>query len=157
MYMYNFSGIIHNIIFVGGGLFVIGGTLLAFSKFWNKRKLKRKLLISAFGILIASIIYIGYYGYICYNPNIVAVNCTFISENRQSRGGSIFTHAYVFLCSDGNTQKLYLDSLSKDKIYADNLNYEDAYVVYYEKSTKIIVRIKTEKPDDFLEPTAGDG
>ena len=77
-------------------------------------------------------------------PDIVTETVTYKYYNRYGMG-----QRYVVQHSDGSKDGLYLDAISRKKIfpnYPDDLEKNSRYEISYERRSRIIVRI--EKVDD---------
>lgn len=155
--MYNLNGLVYTsrILFIIAGIFILG-TLAFF--FFEKKKItlkkekeanKRKVeklrkkekrikieVISALCLPLCLISFAGFYAYKSHNPTIAYQDLYYLY--RSSYRGDI---DYIFTVNK-NSKKLSFKMPNKEEIYPDNFSKENSYRVYYEKSTKYIVRIE---------------
>lgn len=140
--MYNFSGIVYRIYGVSGIMLLLGIVLILFQRPWRKNigilKCKFELLMITvaiiFGLFNASRILF---------PDVSSYTGEFVNMTRNSRVAPPLplTNQYVFWNGDGKKQIVYLDILSKDKIYPFEFEKGQEYTVYFDKFTKVIVGI----------------
>ena len=136
--MYIVDGLLYRALVLGLLCLLIGVGLLIYSKFWNRKLLnKKELRISIFAIIF-SILYISFFLYKAYRPN-VAIHEGYLSREYRHFG---MTYAYVFRNGSEKKSTFYMDSFSQKKIYNNDFSSEIKYKIYYEEDTKIILRIE---------------
>lgn len=141
--MYSVSGITYRIIAVGGmmlllsvGLFVLGTFVTAGEKH-SYRLWGTVTLVFAF-------LYCSYFGYKALKPTVEIHEGYLEKEYRDSRVAPPlpFTHAYVFTNNGDVMPRYYLDTFSKKEILGEELISGVLYRVYYEKDTRIILKVE---------------
>ena len=142
--MYNLGGIYHQMkydaIFFGG----IGIIFLICSHFWNGKKRNIKELSIGLFCCICSVCTIGYYTYVIQNLKIDTCIGTFAEELRENP--YLVRKIYCFI-DDTEKSKLSfkLDILTKKDIYPDEFQKGNEYKVYYDRRTKVIVKVEEVK------------
>ena len=142
--MYNFSGITYRIWAVGGWCLFIGliGVLyILFELLLHRKKPKIRTYIFvvicvAFGLGSAAFYYSR-----SVNPSISSYAGEFIDYHHDSRM-TLRTYQYTFWNGDGLKQSYYLDISSKREIYPYEFVEGREYLIYYENTTRIIVRVE---------------
>lgn len=136
--MDNYSGIIYRIYAFAGPTLLLGLVLvfLALKEPLSKRKATMRIAIL---VLIVSIWQGSFYTYKSQNPTVLCHEGYLVEVYRARRAP--FTDAYVFSNSDGLKPTFYLDFFSDEDVFGGELLENVKYQVFYEKDTKIIVRV----------------
>ena len=141
--MYNFSGIVYRIWGVSGVMLLLGIVCILFEKPWTEqfriKNCKVGIVLVVFAICSGSILA----SRIVF-PQVSSYTGEFIRSNRNSRVAPPlpFTTEYVFESEDGQKKGFYLDTFSKKEIFTLELEKNQEYVVYFDKSTNVIVKIE---------------
>lgn len=144
--MYNFSGLIYRIWAVGGMLWIPGIILLLLGKFApNIFKNKREFYITSLMAIIVGLGVSIFFLIKIFTPTIEIHRGIYLEKYRNSRIAPPLplTMEYHFLNEEGQKKSFYLDALSEKKIIPEGLTEGYVYEIYYEKSTKIIVRVES--------------
>ena len=127
--MYDYSGVWFKIWGLSGTIFLLGVLCLIFKK--NKK-------YGCIGIFLAISLALLNFASIA-KPSVSEYNGEFIEEHRNGR--SVFSYEYTFWNGDGNKEVMYLDVFSKKRIYPSDFIRGHIYKVYYDKSTRIILKV----------------
>ena len=151
--MYNVSGIIYR-IFAVGGICLINGVIIFFcSGILNPKRHKKKQkhtkkqkieFVVSLLIITYSIVYMSFFAYKANFPEIAAYEGTFISERRYARVAPQ-TYRFAFKNEQAEIKRdfFYMDSFSEKDIFPEGFVKGNKYVVFYEKDTKIIVKVES--------------
>lgn len=140
--MYNFSGIAYRIYGVCGIMLLLGIVLILFKRPWKNNtgilKCKFELFTIAFSICVGL-----FYASRILFPDVSSYTGEFVNMTRNSRVAPPLplTNQYVFWNGDGKKKIVYLDILSKDKIYPFEFEKGQEYTVYFDEFTNVIVGI----------------
>ena len=137
--MDNYNGIIYRIGAVAGPILILGILLIVIA-FRKPMPQKKWEILFAVGVISVSLIFGGWYLYKSLNP-VILCQSGYISEIRRYNKVP-FTNAYIFLDDKNEKKTFYLDSFSKKKIMTKNFEENHEYQIFYEKDTKIIVRVE---------------
>ena len=135
--MYTTIGLIYRGAVVGGVLFLSSAVLLVFAFLGKKTKFKDYIV--AFIALLLGIALGGYFFYKAANPVVLCHEGMLTRENSSK---VFLTYEYAFSNSNGLKPVLYLDTFSKKKIYPNELYVGETYRIYYEKDTRVILKIE---------------
>lgn len=141
--MNNFSGVLFRIWGVCGIIFLLGVTGILLDKPWSKnfkiRKCKAEIAAIAFAVCLGLI----YASRILF-PDVSSYTGEFIDSHRDSGAAPPLpvTSEYVFWTGEGTKKCFYLDTFSKKKIYPFEFEKGKEYTVYFDKFTKVIVRVE---------------
>ena len=142
--MYNFSGIIHRIWSTGGILLLLGIIGVLIDRYEAKRKGKefkiKNCKVSIITIVLAVGLCLFFVSRIVF-PNISSYTGVFQYEKDESRG-PLLSNEYVFWNGGKKDQVFYLDVYSKQKIFPEDFEEAEEYIIYYDKLTKIIVGVE---------------
>lgn len=140
--MNNFSGLIYRIRWSYLPLLLLGIALVMLDRPW-KRGLKLSFWIGVSLILFETICIIAIVIRIM-NPVVDSYEGAFVREYRDSRVAPPlpFTDAYVFDNGVEKKSTFYLDVFSKEKVFDCELIDGGYYYVFYDRLTKVIVRIE---------------
>ena len=111
------------------------------SRFWNQKKRDKKGVLAGSLAILVSLFMIIRYGSAVISPEIQTYEGYFLRQNSVSRVAP-FTKEYVFLDPDDPDPGFYLDTFSKKEIFPQEFDEETLYRIYYEESTKVIVRVE---------------
>lgn len=137
--MYNFDGIYFVMKSRCTIFAIIGVVSLVGSLFWNPSKRDKKILITGIACCFIAISFWGYYKQILRQPQILFHEGYILSENRAWR--SILGEKYTFTNINGSKPIFYLDFSSKKEICPGGFIENQMYRIYYEKESKIIVKV----------------
>lgn len=142
--MFDVSGIIYRMIAVGGMMLLLALALLVLSAY-VAAKHKRGYRLWGVIILVLAVLYGSYFGYKALRPTVEIHEGYLEKEYRDSRVAPPlpFTHAYVFTNKGDDMPRFYLDTFSKKEIFGEELISGVLYRVYYEKDTRIILKVET--------------
>ena len=144
--MYNYAGLVYRIWGVSGILLLLGMVCVLLEKPWirgfNIRDCKVGVVIIAFSVCL-SLVYLSR----IISPNISSHTGVFVDYQRNSRVAPPLpvTYEYVFTNSEEKKKVFYLDSFSKSKIYPSEFESGQEYTIYYDRLTKIIVKVQNLK------------
>ena len=142
--MYNFQGIWYRIVACGCVLLILGLWALAASKFWNHQHMDKKSFSTGCFVTGVSIFYIIYHIIALASPEVLVCTGSLVESRRASRSAPPLplTWEYVFDTGEPLKKCFELDSISKKQIFPEEgLELGEKYQIYYEKHTKIIVKI----------------
>ena len=137
--MNDYSGIIHRIYEEIIPIFVIG-LVMFWIAFHDSPAKKKRYLCIAWIAMVLSVLEGGFYIYKSKYPIVLCHRGYF--DRQYSAPRSLSTDAYVFSNEHGRKPIFYLDDASKKKIFEEDLIEGVEYLVFYEKDTKIIVRLE---------------
>ena len=153
---YNISGILYEIFAKYVILLALGAFLLILGiREWKKIKKSKEeifkkpkkalieLIFGAFATLFSLGALLGLI-YTSITPSVLTNDGYFVRENRTQVGEVLpFKTKYSFTSTTSDEIKtFYLDTFSKKKICPDGFLENEYYRVYYEKNTKIILKIE---------------
>ena len=142
--MYNFSGIIHRIWCIGGILLLLGIIGVLIDQYEAKQKGKefkiKNCKVSIITIVLAVGLCLFFISRIVF-PNISSYTGVFQYEKDESRG-PLLSNEYVFWNGGKKNQVFYLDVYSKKKIFPEEFEEAEEYIIYYDELTKIIVGVE---------------
>ena len=144
--MYNFDGLWFR-FFCVGGIFIILGVIILILSLINLRRgiSPKKSIITSIIAILFGIIYSFIMIYHISQAVIVKTKGDFV-ESYSNYRKSFFVPAnwdYVFNIDNCPKNQIYhLDTFSKRKIFNEDLQIGQTYYIYYEKNTKIIVKIE---------------
>ena len=107
-----------------------------FKKTFNWKKSKY-FLSSLLALALCSGLLL-YYFCIIINPTVDV----FVGEQYKQYGRRGMDVCYHFENGFGDTKALYLNTLSKNRIIQNGFDEDIEYTIYYEKTTRIIVRVE---------------
>ena len=140
----NYSGIIYRIWAVGGAMVLLGIACLLVSgirtKSFSKQCFLAGVLCVVYGLGTAV-----YYIAQLVSPDVASLHGIFHEEYRNSRVAPPlpFTMEYSFYDENNDSRVFYLDVLSKKEIIPEGFLEDNEYIIYYDTSTNIIVRVET--------------
>ena len=139
--MYNTYGLLYRVFIPGIPLilfFVL--SLLIILKGKKKKKKKTEVVFFLFEIVF-TIGYTCFFAYNAYKPNIDFVEGYYLRFRQTSVVP--FSHDFVFdIDNEELHPSFHMDNFSRKKIYPNEFSKKIKYRVYYEKNTKIIVKIE---------------
>lgn len=142
--MYDYSGIIHHCLSKIIHCLVYSIILIIFLFRKSKKEpetIKRNRTIMILTISIFAL-WVGFYGWKCFNPSIESHEGYFWKETAPRNTGVFGNWRYSFTNHGDSKRVFYLDSFSKKKIFNEDFDYNSRYRIYYDKHTKVIVRIE---------------
>lgn len=142
--MYNFSGIIHRIWSICGLLLLLGIVGILIDKYQAKQKGKEYQLKNSKISLITIVLAVGLcLFFICriIFPNVSSYTGVFQYEKYEAQG-PLLSKEYVFWNGGKKNQVFYLDVYSKKKIFPEDFEEAEEYIIYYDELTKIIVGVE---------------
>ena len=140
----NYSGIIYRIWAVGGAMVLLGIACILASgirtKSFSKQCFWAGVLCVVYGLGTAV-----YYIVQLVSPDVASLHGVFHEEYRNSRVAPPlpFTMEYSFYDENNDSRVFYLDVLSKKEIIPEGFLEDNEYIIYYDTSTNIIVRVET--------------
>lgn len=142
--MYCYDGILYRIWAVCGVMFLLGVICILIEKPWRDTFRMRNCSIGI--LLLACSIFSGivYISRIAY-PQVLYYEGEFVEENRNSRVAKPLplTQEYIFSNeNDEKNQAFYLDGISGKKILPTGFSRRQTYRVYYDKLTRVIVKVE---------------
>ena len=137
--MYDYSGVIYRVFAGSGWAVLLGGVYLLLQKPWS-RNFAIKRHIGLIILLILCLCILGSEIKAIVSPNIESYTGEFIDSHNDSRVVP-FTFEYVFWNGEGKRAVFHLDSFSKKKIFPLDFIEGEHYTVWYEKSSKVIVKV----------------
>ena len=140
----NYSGIIYRIWAVGGAMVLLGIACLLVSGIRTKSFSKECFLAGVLGALYGLGTAVYYIAQLV-SPDVVSFHGVFYEEYRNSRVAPPlpFTMEYSFYDENNDSRVFYLDVLSKKEIIPEGFLEDNEYIIYYDTSTNIIVRVET--------------
>ena len=153
--MYNLNGILYRLFATGFFVLSMGIIVLIISKFWDKEKVNTACMWGSIFVIVVGLLGSSYYIYKYINPTIDFHEGYYVEEYRDSSVAPPFPFTYRYVFTDGDNPKpsYCMDAFSRKDIYPDDFLNQMRYRIYYEKSTKIIVRIELiESPDTLTLP-----
>lgn len=146
---YDFSGMYYR-LFCPNMIVIFGGILCLLIAFEGKKDRKGKKVVNrknvwfsissiCFGLLVA-----GYYGYRIQLQDVESYTGEYISERRNTREAPPLplTVEYKFEDSQGKKKSFYLDVFSKRRIWAEDFEVGQEYVIYYDAKMEVIVAVE---------------
>lgn len=139
--MYNTNGLLYRVFILGIPLILLTVlSLLIIFKVEKKKKKKTEVVFFLLGLVFA-IGYSCFFAYKAYNPNIVFVDGYYLRFRQTSTVP--LSHDFVFdIDNEELHPSFHMDDFSRKKIYPNEFSKKIKYRVYYEKNTKIIVKIE---------------
>lgn len=138
--MNNYSGIVYRIGAFAGPIFILG-LVLVFIALKRPLPEKKSEMLFAVVVIAVSILLGGFYVYKSIHPTILCHKGYIVEVRRYPKVP--FTDAYVFSNEDDDKPIFYLDSFSKKDILTNEFLPGVEYQIFYEETTKIIVRVET--------------
>ena len=141
--MYNFSGVLYRIWGVCGIVLLLGVGCILFEKPWKKGfkilNCKLGLIIIAFAVCLGSV-----YASRIFFPDVSSYTGEFVGTHRNSTVAPPLpvTNEYVFWDGEGKRKVFYLDAFSKKEIFPYEFESDRKYTVYFDKFTKVIVKVE---------------
>lgn len=141
--MYDFQGIWYRIIACGCVFLILGIWILLGSHFGDSQRIEKKEFGTGCLSLGFSIIYIIGHLIILSHPEVLICTGIFIEEHRAPRTAPPLPLTWEYTFDTGEKKRYFdLDTISKKQIFPEEgLELGEKYQIYYEKYTKIIVRI----------------
>lgn len=154
--MYNLEGILYRALSPGLFILILGVLVLITSKIRDSKTRNKKLVIKnkekadveskwvAIAAIVFALLYMLFYVYKYNNPTIVIHEGYYVEEYRNTGAGLKFQLWYDYVFTDGDNPKpsYHMDASSRKEIYPDEFSSEVKYRIYYERDTKIIVRVE---------------
>ena len=142
--MYNFSGLIYQILACYLFIFLLMVLCILIKKPWSKDFKFKKIIVEILAIIFA-VCEISVITYKIHHPDVLSYTGEFVETHRVSGIAPPlpFTYEYTFWNGEGKKQCYYLDSFSKDEIFPyKDLDTNKEYTGYYDDFTNVIVRIE---------------
>lgn len=146
---YDFSGMYYR-LFCPSMIVIFGGILCLLIAFEGKKDRKGKKVVNrknvwfsissiCFGLLVA-----GYYGYRIQLQDVKSFTGEYVSERMNTREAPPLplTVEYTFEDSQGKERSFFLDVFSKKRIWMEDFEEGQEYVIYYDARARIIVAIE---------------
>lgn len=142
--MYDYSGIIYKLLTRGLFFLLLSIVGILIDKQRAKRKGKEFKINNCKGSLIALVFSVAlclfYVSRIVF-PDISSYTGVYQYEHKKPRG-PLLTQEYVFWNGGGKNKSFYLDVNSKKKIFPEDFEEAEEYIIYYDELTKIIVGVE---------------
>lgn len=138
--MYNYAGIEYRLWAECGSFFMLGIICSLWGKPW-KNGLKKNYIGPL--CILMSLLLFAEYAYVYCSKDVTSYTGEFVKSSRNSRVAPPlpFTDQYNF--DDGlGWEEYYLDIFSKKEIWPEDFVPGEEYIVYYDKHTKVIVKIE---------------
>ena len=105
----------------------------------DRKKVRVWIASICFGLFV-----MGYYGYRIQLQDVKSFTGEYISERRNTREAPPLplTVEYKFEDSQGKKKSFYLDVFSKKRIWAEDFEVGQEYVIYYEAKMEVIVAVE---------------
>ena len=142
--MYDFQGIWYRIIACGCVFLILGIWILLGSHFWDSQRIEKKEFGTGCLSTGFAVIYIIGHLIILANPEVLTCKGSLVEVLRSPRSAPPFPMTWEYTFDTGEPLKkcFELDSISKKQIFPEEgLELGEKYQIYYEKHTKIIVKI----------------
>ena len=133
--MYNYGSLLHHIYSVGAVLAL--GLITTIGYILDKEK-KRDILLLCVVLIMVFIFWIQDVA-AYFNPKIMCFEGYYKEQHRASK--SLFNTEYWFV-DDGPGISVTMDVFTAKEIYTEEFDKTQKYRVYYEDSTKMIVKIE---------------
>ena len=136
--MYDFSGIWYHIVIIIVLMFIGILNIIIFEKPFKKSfNWKSKFSLSnILGIILGNGLLL-YYFCILINPTVDV----FVGSQYKQYGRRGLDTCYYFENGFGETKALYLNVFSKNRMMPNGFDVDIEYTIYYEKTTRIIVKV----------------
>ena len=140
--MYNYSGIWFRIWGVCGIILLLPIVSWLFHCPWKKKVRIQGMkteIIAVIGVIVLTLYYLSRIVF----PNVASYTGAFESSYRDSSVAPPLpvTYGYCFWNGEGKKPIFYLDIYSKRKIFPEEFKEAQEYTIYYDKLTKIIVKV----------------